>query len=261
MHPGCGRSRRQAEVASRRQRRRGRRWLDEAEAKRMLADAGIAVPARSHRRRREGVSPRRARARAAGGAEALLGRAAAQERRRGARPGPGRRGRGSRRPPPAHRLPRGRRRPGLVERDGRARRRAARRGPRHGVVPALVVGFGGIWTEALDDVAIVPLPARPERVEQAMRSLRGAPLLTGGRGRAAVDLDAGARIASPRGSCCSSAIWRCWSSTRWRSTRRLRRARRHHPHRREVGRLSQAQAGAGRPDIVSAAWDWVRTPL
>ena len=34
-----------------------------------------------------------------------------------------------------------------------------------GVVPALVVGLGGIWTESLDDVAIVPLPADRERVE------------------------------------------------------------------------------------------------
>ncbi len=29
------------------------------------------------------------------------------------------------------------------------------------VVPALVIGLGGIWTEALDDVAVVPLPASP----------------------------------------------------------------------------------------------------
>ena len=32
---------------------------------------------------------------------------------------------------------------------------------RDAVVPALVVGLGGIWTELLDDVAIVPLPASP----------------------------------------------------------------------------------------------------
>ena len=35
-----------------------------------------------------------------------------------------------------------------------------------GVVPALVVGLGGLWTEAYDDVAIVPLPATAERVER-----------------------------------------------------------------------------------------------
>ncbi len=65
-----------------------------------------------------------------------------------------------------------------------------------GVVPALVVGLGGIWTEAYDDVAIVPLPAGPDRVEAALRRLRGAGVLTGGRGRAPVDLSAIAELAS-----------------------------------------------------------------
>ena len=50
------------------------------------------------------------------------------------------------------------------------------------VVPCLIVGLGGIWTEALDDVAVIPLPAAPGRVERALRALRGAALLTGGRG-------------------------------------------------------------------------------
>jgi acetyl-CoA synthetase len=68
------------------------------------------------------------------------------------------------------------------------------------VVPALVVGLGGIWTEAFDDVAIVPLPASPERVEAALRGLRGATLLTGGRGRPPVDLAAVAALASAVGS-------------------------------------------------------------
>jgi len=58
------------------------------------------------------------------------------------------------------------------------------------VVPALVVGLGGIWTEAFDDVAIVPLPAAPERIERALRGLRSAALLTGGRGGEPVDLAA-----------------------------------------------------------------------
>jgi acetate---CoA ligase (ADP-forming) len=56
------------------------------------------------------------------------------------------------------------------------------------VVPALVVGLGGIWTEVLDDVAIVPLPADARRVEEAIRSLRGGALLTGGRGREPLDV-------------------------------------------------------------------------
>ena len=63
------------------------------------------------------------------------------------------------------------------------------------VVPALVLGLGGVWTEVLDDVAIVPLPATVTRIERALRSLRGAPLLTGGRGGAPVDLTAAATLA------------------------------------------------------------------
>lgn len=70
---------------------------------------------------------------------------------------------------------------------------------RDGVVPALVVGLGGIWTEALADIAVIPLPAPPERVERALRSLRGAALLTGGRGAEPVDLAAVARAASATG--------------------------------------------------------------
>jgi acetyl-CoA synthetase len=64
-----------------------------------------------------------------------------------------------------------------------------------GIVPALVVGLGGIWTELLDDVAIVPLPADAARVQRALCSLRGAPLLLGSRGGASVDLGAAARLA------------------------------------------------------------------
>lgn len=63
------------------------------------------------------------------------------------------------------------------------------------IVPALVLGLGGIWTELLDDVAIVPLPAAAARIELALRSLRGAPTLLGGRGRPSVDLGAAARLA------------------------------------------------------------------
>ena len=40
------------------------------------------------------------------------------------------------------------------------------------VVPALIVGLGGIWTEAHDDVAVVPLPAGVARVTTAIESLR-----------------------------------------------------------------------------------------
>jgi acetate---CoA ligase (ADP-forming) len=64
-----------------------------------------------------------------------------------------------------------------------------------GVVPALVLGLGGIWTELLDDVAVVPLPADLGRVRAALLTLRGAPLLLGARGGSAVDLDAVASLA------------------------------------------------------------------
>jgi acyl-CoA synthetase (NDP forming) len=70
---------------------------------------------------------------------------------------------------------------------------------RDGVVPALLVGTGGIWAEALDDVALVPLPASPERVERALQGLRAAPLLTGARGGPPVDLAAAARFGSRLG--------------------------------------------------------------
>ena len=70
---------------------------------------------------------------------------------------------------------------------------------RDAVVPALVIALGGIWTELLDDVAIIPLPAAPRRVEEALRSLRAAPLITGGRGRAPLDVAAAAQLAAACG--------------------------------------------------------------
>jgi len=67
------------------------------------------------------------------------------------------------------------------------------------IVPALTVGLGGVWTEALADVAVIPLPASAERVEHELRGLRGAALLTGHRGRPALDLAAAARLAAQAG--------------------------------------------------------------
>jgi acetate---CoA ligase (ADP-forming) len=67
------------------------------------------------------------------------------------------------------------------------------------VVPALTVGLGGIWTESLADVAVVPLPATPERVERALLSLRGAALLGGGRGRQPVAIEAAAELGARLG--------------------------------------------------------------
>jgi acetyl-CoA synthetase len=73
------------------------------------------------------------------------------------------------------------------------------------VVPALVIGLGGIWTEVLGDAAVVPLPASPERVERAIRSLRGAPILAGGRGTTALDVAAAAAAAARIGAAAMAA--------------------------------------------------------
>jgi acetate---CoA ligase (ADP-forming) len=61
---------------------------------------------------------------------------------------------------------------------------------RDAVVPALIVGIGGIHAEAFDDVGVVPLPATPERVLAALGRLRGAALLKHS------DLPAAARLAA-----------------------------------------------------------------
>ena len=64
------------------------------------------------------------------------------------------------------------------------------------VVPALLIGIGGIWTEVLGDAAVIPLPAGAERIGAAIASLRGAPLLLGARGTEPVDLGAVAEAAA-----------------------------------------------------------------
>jgi hypothetical protein len=67
------------------------------------------------------------------------------------------------------------------------------------VVPAVVIGMGGMWTEVLADVVVVPLPAPAASIERALRSLRGAPLLFGGRGQPPVDVGALSRLAQRTG--------------------------------------------------------------
>ena len=53
--------------------------------------------------------------------------------------------------------------------------------------PAVVVGFGGVFAEVLDDVAIRIAPVDHATALAMLASLRGAPLLDGARGRPAVD--------------------------------------------------------------------------
>lgn len=64
-----------------------------------------------------------------------------------------------------------------------------------GVVPSLVIGLGGVWAEALDDVVVLPLPVTHDLVRAALLSLRGACLLTGARGREPLAVDALVRLA------------------------------------------------------------------
>ncbi|GAA1012745.1 acyl-CoA synthetase [Acrocarpospora pleiomorpha] len=71
---------------------------------------------------------------------------------------------------------------------------------RDGVVPVLVVALGGVWVEIFDDVVLIPLPADADRVEQAVRRLRAAPLLVGGRGRPPGDIRALAETAATVGA-------------------------------------------------------------
>jgi acetyltransferase len=61
--------------------------------------------------------------------------------------------------------------------------------------PVLTVGAGGVWVEALADVAHHVLPARDEEVIEAIRSLRVAPTLEAGRGLPAVHLEPVVRVA------------------------------------------------------------------
>jgi hypothetical protein len=60
-----------------------------------------------------------------------------------------------------------------------------RRDPQFG--PAVLVGFGGVMTEVLDDVSIRLAPVDTATARAMLDDLRGAALLQGVRGRAPVD--------------------------------------------------------------------------
>jgi acyl-CoA synthetase (NDP forming) len=70
---------------------------------------------------------------------------------------------------------------------------AARCDPRWGNV--LVLGLGGIFTELLDDVCILPASVGAERIVEGMLQLTGARALRGWRGAGQVDLHAAAETA------------------------------------------------------------------
>jgi acetate---CoA ligase (ADP-forming) len=56
--------------------------------------------------------------------------------------------------------------------------------------PLVTAGLGGLWVEALGDVVAALPPLSASQAEALVHRLRGAPLLTGARGRPAVDLAA-----------------------------------------------------------------------
>ena len=180
---------------------RGRRLRRRALARRARGEGAAARPRRSGRAgprgARRGRRARRRRARGLARRPQALGR-----RRCATRPRPGRSRSGS---PTRSTLRREYRRlaagggavlveamaAGAVELIVAARRDA--------VVPALVIGMGGVWAELLDDAAVVPLPATPARVAAAIRvaARRAAPVRRPRPG--ALDVDGAAELAAQAG--------------------------------------------------------------
>jgi acyl-CoA synthetase (NDP forming) len=64
------------------------------------------------------------------------------------------------------------------------------RDPRFGAI--VLVGMGGIYAELLEDTEVALAPVDSVQAEELIRSLRGAALLEGARGRPAVDVRAAA---------------------------------------------------------------------
>jgi acyl-CoA synthetase (NDP forming) len=62
--------------------------------------------------------------------------------------------------------------------------------------PLLLVGFGGIYAEILNDTAVALGPVDARMAATMIRSLRGAPLLSGARNRPPLDLDGAAIFAA-----------------------------------------------------------------
>lgn len=69
----------------------------------------------------------------------------------------------------------------------------AKRDPRWG--PVLLVGMGGVWVEALEDVRILPLGLSTDEIVEELFKLKAAKLLRGYRGGAAIDARAVAETA------------------------------------------------------------------
>jgi acyl-CoA synthetase (NDP forming) len=81
----------------------------------------------------------------------------------------------------------------------------ARRDPRFGAI--VLVGVGGVYTEVLDDVAVALAPIDDRQAERLVRSLRGAPLLRGARGRPPLDVRAAAAAVAAVSRAAAASEW------------------------------------------------------
>lgn len=78
---------------------------------------------------------------------------------------------------------------------------------RLGIVPCVVVGIGGIWAEIINDVTVIALPTDNNRVVREIGHLRGAELLTGGRGQPAYGIDELAQLVVKTGNLLLDENW------------------------------------------------------
>jgi acyl-CoA synthetase (NDP forming) len=81
----------------------------------------------------------------------------------------------------------------------------ARRDPAFG--PVVLVGLGGVWVEALGDVALRLAPVGRDEAAEMLAELRGARLLEGFRGAPPVDRDALAEVIVAVGRLIADASW------------------------------------------------------
>jgi acetyltransferase len=81
----------------------------------------------------------------------------------------------------------------------------AKRDPQFG--PVVLFGLGGVWVEALDDVALRLAPFGEEEARAMLVELRAAELLDGARGRAPVDRSALARMLAATSGWIARAPW------------------------------------------------------
>jgi acetyltransferase len=73
--------------------------------------------------------------------------------------------------------------------------------------PVVMAGLGGIWVEALRDVALRLAPVDENEALTMLDELKGRPLLSGSRGRPAIDLPAFAGLIADMSRWVASAPW------------------------------------------------------